>query len=281
MSYARVSVFMDDHTNSTELQAEHGLSFCVETKEANILFDTGPDGLFRKNASRMGIEIYGAEYIVLSHGHCDHSGGLAYAADAAPNAVFCIHPLSFESKFAYRKGSEIPVYAGAPPAAKKRLENPEMAGRIKYIENPEKIGGRHTVFPSGGRKSLPENWPFFIKDDKGNVVGPDAMKDELSLIIEGSYSSCLIVGCSHSTLPEIFSRAEKLSENPISTVIGGSHLNDAPESEIKEVAALFADRDIELYFGHCTGIKGFARLYKYLGDKLHNIFTGFQLELDL
>jgi len=41
-----------------------------------ILFDTGYPGLFLANTEKMGIDLRELDFIVLSHGHLDHSGGL-------------------------------------------------------------------------------------------------------------------------------------------------------------------------------------------------------------
>ena len=61
--------------------AEHGFSVLVrvrcDRKKVSILFDTGiSSGGVVENAKRMGLELGEVEYIVLSHGHYDHFGGL-------------------------------------------------------------------------------------------------------------------------------------------------------------------------------------------------------------
>ena len=42
----------------------------------SILFDTGQSGRFIDNARDLGIDLKGLNYVVISHGHYDHSGGL-------------------------------------------------------------------------------------------------------------------------------------------------------------------------------------------------------------
>ena len=53
-----------------------GLSFFIETAEKKILFDTGLSGLFHTNAEKMGISLRDLDFLILSHGHIDHTGGL-------------------------------------------------------------------------------------------------------------------------------------------------------------------------------------------------------------
>ena len=61
--------------------AEHGFSMLVRVfsgeETYTILFDTGvsPKGVII-NAKRMGIDLSEVSYVVLSHGHYDHFGGL-------------------------------------------------------------------------------------------------------------------------------------------------------------------------------------------------------------
>ncbi len=67
-----------DGPKSTDnlLVGEFGLSFFVRTGEKNILFDTGSSRLFLANAGVLGIDLRDLDYVVLSHGHDDHTGGL-------------------------------------------------------------------------------------------------------------------------------------------------------------------------------------------------------------
>ena len=55
---------------------EPGLSFLIETEGQKILFDTGYSDLFLKNAQKMGENLLDLDFVVLSHGHLDHTGGL-------------------------------------------------------------------------------------------------------------------------------------------------------------------------------------------------------------
>ena len=59
-----------------ELIAEHGLSIWMELDGEKWLIDTGLSDAFAKNASILGIDIADVDYLVLSHGHIDHCGGL-------------------------------------------------------------------------------------------------------------------------------------------------------------------------------------------------------------
>ncbi len=59
-----------------QLIGEHGLSFCIETGNQKILFDTGQGIAISNNAGVLGIDLSRIDAVILSHGHYDHSGGL-------------------------------------------------------------------------------------------------------------------------------------------------------------------------------------------------------------
>ncbi|MDO9326783.1 MAG: MBL fold metallo-hydrolase, partial [Methanoregula sp.] len=76
-----LTVLVEDTTLSDRaFESEAGLSFFIETAGKKCLFDTGLSGLFLTNAEKMGISLRDLDYLVLSHGHNDHTGGLATLA---------------------------------------------------------------------------------------------------------------------------------------------------------------------------------------------------------
>ena len=64
-----------------QLLYEHGFSLYIEFQGKKILFDTGQSGAFLKNAEKLGKEIKGVDYFLVSHGHYDHSGGVLRTAE--------------------------------------------------------------------------------------------------------------------------------------------------------------------------------------------------------
>ncbi len=70
----RIKVLVDNNTKST-LQAEWGLSLCIEYEGRRILLDAGTTGVFADNAKALGIPVEKIELAVLSHAHYDHADG--------------------------------------------------------------------------------------------------------------------------------------------------------------------------------------------------------------
>jgi len=60
------------------LYAEHGFSAWIEDEDIKVLYDFGFSDKFIHNAEALGIDLRLADYVILSHGHKDHFGGLKY-----------------------------------------------------------------------------------------------------------------------------------------------------------------------------------------------------------
>src|SRR6056297_3385422 len=56
--------------------AEPGLSYYIEDKGSNILFDTGYSDTFISNAFKLNLSFSNLDAIAISHSHLDHTWGL-------------------------------------------------------------------------------------------------------------------------------------------------------------------------------------------------------------
>lgn len=117
--------------------AEHGLSMLVTVtcngRRHSVLFDTGvsPEGAVL-NARGMGVNLGQVEAVVLSHGHCDHSGGLPSFVKAVGKAdlPIIVHEDMFKTRgVAFTDGSvrrypEFPKEAQIRPAKFVKTKEP-------------------------------------------------------------------------------------------------------------------------------------------------------------
>ena len=88
----RITTLVENTASGVSLLAEHGLSFWIEYANKRILFDTGQSNILVKNAKALGIDLAETDAIVLSHGHYDHTGGLAAVLNIAEKAKIYLHP---------------------------------------------------------------------------------------------------------------------------------------------------------------------------------------------
>ena len=70
----KITTLVENSVYGKGLQGEHGLSLLVDTGEHRLLFDTGASDLFIRNARILGIDLKEVDFLVLSHGHRDHTG---------------------------------------------------------------------------------------------------------------------------------------------------------------------------------------------------------------
>jgi 7,8-dihydropterin-6-yl-methyl-4-(beta-D-ribofuranosyl)aminobenzene 5'-phosphate synthase len=86
-------------------------------KTVSTLSDTGvsADGVV-ENAKRSGIDLGEVEYIALSHGHFDHSGGLVLALKAInkPDLPLILHKDMFKKRGSASKDGAVRAYPEFP-----------------------------------------------------------------------------------------------------------------------------------------------------------------------
>ena len=95
----KITTLVENCVYGRKLQAEHGLSLYIETQEHRLLFDTGASDLFIRNARLLHIDLQKVDYLILSHGHSDHTGGLRYFLELNTQATVVCKREVFSPKF--------------------------------------------------------------------------------------------------------------------------------------------------------------------------------------
>ena len=82
---AQITVLYDAFGKTPGMQKDWGYSALIKYAGKHILFDTGnnPD-ILAQNAKAKGIDLSKLDFVVMSHRHGDHMGGLAYLLKVNP-----------------------------------------------------------------------------------------------------------------------------------------------------------------------------------------------------
>ncbi len=88
VSVLRITVLVDNYPGEKGARAAWGFAAFVEADGVKILFDAGPDPkVLEHNAEVLGVPLDDVDFVVLSHHHGDHAGGLSYLASVRPGVT--------------------------------------------------------------------------------------------------------------------------------------------------------------------------------------------------
>lgn len=248
----KLTVLVDNTTNTRDLKAEAGFSLYIEDQSTTILFDTGCSDLFLENARKLGIDLSETKYIVLSHGHYDHTWGLKHllnkyrSANTTPAAkpVLLAHPLSFNhrTKDAKEMGCNIAeaelIDFFSIHKSRKPVWITDKLVFLGEIKRSFSYEGNHTI----GQ---------IIKND---IPIPDSMEDDTALTYKSSQGLVIITGCSHSGICNIVEQAKQICQDDrVLAIIGGLHLRKPPIEQLNATITYLQQANVqELYACHCT-----------------------------
>jgi 7,8-dihydropterin-6-yl-methyl-4-(beta-D-ribofuranosyl)aminobenzene 5'-phosphate synthase len=265
-SKVRLSVLVDDTVASDRYLTEHGVSIHVELPNGHRwLMDAGTTDVFLLNARRMGISLDDLTGIAISHGHEDHTGGLAFYPRLKGAPPVYGHPYIWHKQYQVRKGEPVRI-----------LDMPHMAR--KYAD-PVFQPLNHTVrldedlffftdIPREPGSYAPVEGKYFHEDG----TGPCPIMDDATLVVKTPRGLVAIFGCAHAGYINILKTIRKeFPDDKLLSVVGGLHLSGANEKIMAEAVAYTDSIRAEgftFYGGHCTGIKTIRHFREKYGDKV-------------
>lgn len=246
----KITVLAEDSALDDGLRSEHGLSLWIEAGGLRILFDTGQSEVFLANAKRLGVNAADADAAVLSHGHHDHSGGLAFLGKSPPKRLY-LHP--FATRPRYRRTSRPPHKAIGMPASSISVINRLGAGLVLSrgpTQISENIGVTGTIPRSTNFEDA--GGPFFLDPECSTS---DPVYDDQALWIATGSGIVAVFGCAHAGVVNSLDYMSRLLRlNRFRAVIGGLHLQGAGTERITRTAEALDQYHLELLAtGHCTG----------------------------
>ena len=270
-----ITVLIEDRAGTSGLESEHGLSLLLEKDGRSWLFDTGQSGAPAANARRLGVDLAAVEGVILSHGHYDHTGGLAAVLEAAgPKKVYA-HPGIFRPRYSLRKQGKSRRIG--IPQGRSALER-EGADFSLGREWREIAPGVHLSgeIPQAAEPGTGE--PFLAIREKIRLRR-DLFVDEHFLLVETGGGLVMVNGCCHSGLINSLRHARCFrTQAGIRAVVGGFHLRSAPVPDLERIAGSLEEFNPGLIAaGHCTGEKAEKFLAERFGERFRSLSTGMKL----
>lgn len=241
-------------------KAEHGLSLYIETNEYHILFDSGQTNLFAENAKTLGIDLRLIDFMILSHGHYDHGGGIPTFTKINPNAPIYMNQNAFEI---HKHGKSKDI--GLNPAIKQET-NIIFTGDTYSIND----GIRLYICNTNKPKYPIQSYGLQVIRN-GKTLSEDFIHEHY-LEIKENGKKILFSGCSHKGILNIMDWFHP------DILIGGFHLKEVKMDEegkasLDSLAIELNQYPAEYYTCHCTGIDQYEYL-KTRMNHLHYLHTG-------
>lgn len=234
--------------------SEFGLSLLLRSASGEYLFDTGAGTALEPNLCQLGYSTASIRNVILSHGHYDHTGGLAALH---PETIWCC------------PGIQTGHYSLHDDRTVHRISMPENSGSVLKNTTVEWI--------TGFKKITPDLWltgpiPRFSGENCGGCFYhdeacsiPDDIPEEQAIL---TTDGILITGCCHAGIINTLDHCRKHHpEIAVRAIVGGLHLRNADLQRLERTADCFRKNGIaELYLMHCTGDDAVKYLKQALPD---------------
>ncbi len=275
MKSIQLTVVVDNHSYREDAPSEHGLCLHLRAGTQAVLFDAGRSDLVIANLRALHLDSIPTSWIALSHGHYDHTTGVAALLAMFPSAKLSYHPKLTEPKWVLDDGEQW-RYGGVPSSfhevGSQYLQ--PTAGSITLIDgiitSGSVAGDNATSFVRGR----------FFRNATGHTV-IDAFPDEQVLLLQTDKGLSIISGCMHTGLEATLRKARELfPEMPFYALVGGLHLESASQERCGEILAILHEHRFQKVMPlHCTGNTFVEYLSIHAPDIFAKGFVGATIEL--
>lgn len=251
----RVTVLLENNSLfGTRFYAEHGFSLYIEDEQTRILYDTGYSDCFLKNAMKMGIDLCQLDYVVISHAHRDHSGGLKYLIQHYQNNAVMHRPILlvtgpeifFRRRFLNEENRECGMDTDQDILERYfRLEfEPEvrwLTSNLVYLGKIPRLNEFEGRVPQTPKILVNGRWEEdYVYDDT-----------QLAYLHQDRREVSVLSGCSHAGICNIMEYAKKVTGAAhVHTFLGGLHLQQPPEEVIAGTVEYVKNEKVTC-FGAC------------------------------
>jgi 7,8-dihydropterin-6-yl-methyl-4-(beta-D-ribofuranosyl)aminobenzene 5'-phosphate synthase len=263
----KATLLLENHSLFNKYyNAEHGFSAWVEDEDVKVLFDTGYSDKFIKNAEEMKIDLRTADYVVISHNHNDHSGGLKYLVQYYRDHAMCRKPVllmahpeimlrRYQFEEDYCEGMDVSLEVMEKYFDVRFVQEPLwLTKNLVYMGITKISNDFERSFAQGAKKLANGKWEddYVIEDT------------QLAYRHKNGREASVIAACAHYGICNIMEYAKKLTGAAhIHTYLGGSHLRseEVPEPQMDKTCEYVKKEQINrFYICHDTDLPCVIRL---------------------
>jgi len=274
----KLVVLSDNRKLDESLESEHGLCIYLETEKYKCLLDTGASDKFIHNAQKMGIDLADVDYVFISHGHSDHTGGLHAFLEINAKAKIVLSRQALSHRFFSNRNELREIGTD--------IDIQNIEDRFIYIENEIVLEKEIHVFMSKSHSyPLPKANKTLLRKQDDKLIADDFHHEIIVAI--GTDEMVVYSGCAHSGLLNILDSVKQTLHKPVSVLVGGFHLLDGSTWQYETRADInkIAETLLSLYpetsyiTGHCTGDHVYDLLKNKLNDKLDRFHSGYTVSV--
>ena len=276
----KLSVLLDNNTFIDQYYfGEPGVSYFIEVDGKKILFDVGYSDAFLINARKLGIDLRLLDFVVLSHGHLDHTWGLPHL----------VNYLNGESKDKVSARKPILITNPGTFTSRKIKKTREIGPNMTLDSLPEYFDLQLSAKPVYITDNLvylgeiPRVTTFEADKPLGRVVTdqgekPDFLMDDSALVYRSAAGLVIITGCSHSGICNVVEYARKvMGDDRILDIFGGLHLLNPSTTKLAgTLEYMKALQPKTMHACHCTDLRSKIALANVV--KLEEVGSGMVLD---
>ena len=270
-------------------EAQHGFSALVTVtfgdQHHHLLFDTGiSSGGATENLKRLGVDPTIIEAVACSHGHFDHTAGLAGLTSllGPRHLPFIVHP-----DFWLRRR----LLIGPEPFALPTVDRSTLqAAGFQIVENdgPTLLFDRHALLTGQIERNTDFEVGFPLQEaQRGGTwqPDPDTLDDQALVVHVRDKGLVVLTGCGHAGLINTIRYAQQLTAvDHLHAVMGGFHLTGPLfEPLIDPTTDALAEIDPDVIVPtHCTGWRAIHAIAERLPKAFvqNSVGTSIDLEAD-
>lgn len=259
---------------------EWGFSALIEADSTKILFDAGGrEKTVLENCKELNIDLSSVPTMILSHYHSDHTIGWLPLRNTMKN----LHPFALSITHVGKGLFDTRISANGDEDRSRQhdsLSYVQTGGQVKVHNNFVEI--YPGIFLTG---PVPRKYPeknyglggkiLRKKDARGKIV-EDIIPEDMSLVIRTEKGLVLVSGCGHSGIINTISHVQNnLQQQPLLAAIGGFHLLENSDDQIKWTAQQMKQSGLRYFMGaHCTGIEPVYQIREWVGLKRGECIVG-------